>query len=490
MIASSILTAPARAFSRTPFDIIDFSEGTMRRIAIIGSGQAGLLTAHALLKAGYQVTLYSDRTPEQWLHESKPTGSATRFDLSLQFEYELGLKSWENDAPWGDGTHMTLCPVPGNRMLTLAGRLRRPFLAIDLRMQSHAWMHELTERGGNVVIESVTVDRLEQIAAENDLTVVATGKSDLTQLFERDPVRSVYDKPQRHLAMVCVKGPVMGFDGIPMLPIKHNVIGPVGEGFWIPYFHKDVGQSWNLVFEARPGGPMDRFGGLKDGESVLEVAKQVVKEFVPWDYKWLKDAELSDKHGWQVGRVTPTVRKPVGRLPSGRLVTPVGDTAMALDPIAGQGANNGNKMVRNLVECIIAHGDRAFDAEWMTTTFEKFYARHGHMTYTFNNMLLEAPTAATKDFLFAQYGSDARFDNNSGAQLLANAFVENANDPALLTPYLQDRRKMHQFIEKTTGRPWLRAVASGAMSVALEEFRQWRGLEPRHPLVHEYKVAA
>jgi 2-polyprenyl-6-methoxyphenol hydroxylase-like FAD-dependent oxidoreductase len=462
----------------------------MRRIAIIGSGQAGLLAAHALLKAGYEVTVYSDRTADQWLNESKPTGSATRFDMALQFEYELGLSSWENDAPWGEGGHLTLCPVPGNRMLTLTGRLRRPFLAIDLRLQSHAWMHDLIKRGGRLEIESVTVDRLDQIAAENDLTIVAAGRADLCRLFERDAERSVYDKPQRHLAMVCVKGPAMGFDGIPLLPVKHNIVGPLGEAFWIPYYHKDAGQSWNLVFEARPGGPMDRFLGATTGEQVLATAKQIVREFMPWDYEWLKDGELSDVHGWQVGKFPPTVRKPVGRLPSGRLVTPVGDTAMSLDPIGGQGANNGNKMVRNMVECIIAHGDRPFDAQWMTDTFEKFWARHGMATYTHNNMLLEPPTAAVKDLLFAQYGSDGRFDNTSGAQLLANAFVENNNDPAQLLPCLQDRRKMHQLIERLTGRSWIRAIAGGAIGVAVEEFRQWRGLEPRHPLVSEHKVAA
>jgi len=462
----------------------------MRRIAIIGSGQAGLLTAHALLKAGYQVTLYSDRTAEQWLHESKPTGTATRFDMALQFEYELALPSWENDAPWGEGAHMTICPTPGNRMLTLAGRLRRPFLAIDLRLQSHAWMHDLVKRGGTLVIEKVNVERLDQIAAENDLTIVATGRSDLCGLFERDAARSVYDKPQRHLAMVCVKGVAMGFDGIPLLPVKHNIIGPLGECFWVPYYHKDVGQSWNLVFEARPGGPMDRFEGITNGEQVLEVAKKLVRQFAPWDYDWLKGGELSDVHGWQVGKFAPTVRKPVGRLASGRLVAAVGDTAMTLDPIGGQGANNGNKMVRNLVECVVAHGDQPFDAQWMTDTFERFWARHGYATYTHNNMMLEPPSAAGRDILFAQYGSDGRFDNTSGAQLLANALCENSNDPAMLLPCMQDRRKMHEFIEKTTGKSWLRAVASGALGVAREEFRQWRGLQPRHPLVAEYKVAA
>ncbi|HYI02121.1 styrene monooxygenase/indole monooxygenase family protein [Hyalangium sp.] len=462
----------------------------MRRIAIIGSGQAGLLAAHALLKAGCQVTVYSDRTAEQWLNESKPTGTAMRFDMALQFEYELELPSWENDAPWIDGTHMTMCPVPGNRMLTLAGRYRRPGLAVDLRRQSHAWMLELIKRGGRIEIEKVTVDRLEQIAAENDLTVVAAGRADLCNLFERDAERSVYDKPQRHLAMVCMKGPAMGFDGIPMLPVKYNVIGPVGEVFYVPYFHKDAGASWNLVVEAKPGGPADRFEGLKSGEQVLQLVKEVVRDFLPWDYEWIRDAELSDPLGWLVGKFPPTVRKPVGRLPSGRLVAGVGDTMMSLDPIGGQGANNGNKMVRNLVDSVIAHGDQPFDAQWMTDTFERFWARHGHGGYTFTNSLLQAPPPGTRDLFFAQYGSDGRFDNYSGAQVLANAFAENTNDPAAMLPIMQDRRKMHEFIEKTTGRSWIRAVASGAMSVAWEEIRQWRGLEPRHPIVPEVKVAA
>jgi hypothetical protein len=462
----------------------------MRRIAIIGSGQAGLLAAHALLKAGYEVTLYSDRTADQWMNESRPTGTATRFDMSLQFEYELGLNSWENDAPWIDGLHMTSCPVPGNRMLTLAGRTRRPALAIDLRLQSSAWMKELINRGGRIEIEKMTVARLDQISTEYDLTVVATGRSDLCNLFERDAARSIYDKPQRHLAMMCVKGPPMGFDGIPLLPVKLNIIGQVGEIFFVPYYHKDVGASWNVVFEAIPGGPMDCFEGATSGEQVLQIAKRLARKYVPWDADWFSKAELSDSLGWLVGKFPPTVRKPVGVLPSGRIVAGVGDTVMSLDPMAGQGANNGNKMVRNLVESIVAHGDRPFDAQWMTDTFERFYARHGHATYTFVHSLLTPPTAPARDMLFAQYGSDGRFDNTSGAQRLADMFADAVNDPAAILPLMQDRQKMHEFIEKTTGKSWIRAVASGAVHVAWEELRQWRGLEPRHPLVPNFKVAA
>jgi 2-polyprenyl-6-methoxyphenol hydroxylase-like FAD-dependent oxidoreductase len=462
----------------------------MRSIAVIGSGQAGLLAGLALLKAGYQVTLYSDRTPEQWLTESRPTGTALRWDAALQFEYELGLNSWENDAPWIDGIHMTMCPAPGNRMLTVAGRTRRPSVAVDLRLQSHSWMLELEKRGGRIFIEKVSVERLEQIAAEHDLTIVATGRSDLCALFERDAERSVFDKPQRHLAMACLKGPALGFDGIPLIPVKFNLIGNVGEIFFVPYHHKDVGASWCVVIEALPGGPLDRFQKVTSGEQLLPLVKEAVREYAPWDADWIRKAELSDSLGWLVGKFPPTVRKPVGRLPSGRLLAGVGDTVMSLDPIFAQGANNGNKMVRNLVESIIAHGDKSFDAQWLTDTFETFWNRHGYATYTMTNMMLKEPTLGMKELLFAQYGSDGRFDNTSPEQQLANFFADCVNDPASTLPLLQDRRKVHQLIEKATGRSWIRSVASGAMSVAWEEFRQWRGLEPRHPLVAEYKVAA
>jgi hypothetical protein len=463
----------------------------MRRIAIIGSGQAGLLAAHALLKSGYEVTLYSDRTAEQWLTESRPTGTATRFDMSLQFEYELGLNSWENDAPWTDGAHMTMCPAPGNRMLTLAGRMRRPCLSIDLRLQSHAWTLELMKRGGQVIVEKVTPARLDEISSKNDLTLVATGRSDLSKIFERDPVRSVYDKPLRNLAMMCVKGPpAQGFDGIPLLPVKNTLIGGVGEIIWVPYYHKDVGASWNIIVEAIPGGPMDVFQGFTSGEQVLEAATKMIRTYTPWDAERMRNAELSDPLGWLVGKFAPTVRKPVGKLPSGRLVMPLGDAAMSMDPIGGQGANNGNKMVRNLVDSVVARGELPFDAEWMTDTFERFYARHGEATFAFSHSLLGPPPPAVRDLFFAQYGSDGRPDNVSGPQLLANAFVDTLNDPAILMGLAKDRRKMHEFIEKVTGRSWIRSVASGAMGVAWEEFRQWRGMEPRHPTVREHKVAA
>jgi hypothetical protein len=182
--------------------------------------------------------------------------------------------------------------------------------------------------------------------------------------------------------------------------------------------------------------------------------------------------------------LAPTVRKPVGRLPSGRIVTPLGDTAMALDTVGGQGANNGNKMARNLVESIIARGDQPFDAEWMTETFERFYARFGGITNIFNNLLLEPITTAGKQLLIAQYGSDGRARGSSGQQRIADAFIENFNDANVLTGALLDTGKARAVIKEKTGNSWPLAVTRGALGVAKGQFRQKLGRDPGHPAVH------
>src|ERR1700761_8807711 len=118
---------------------------SMRKIAIIGSGLAGLVAAHGVRRAGHEVTLYSDRTAEQWLRESRPTGAAARFEGALAHERSLGLDHWEHLAPKGRGVQLSFCPKTGNRLVTLSSRFSGGsyFQAIDLRLQSHRWMRDL-----------------------------------------------------------------------------------------------------------------------------------------------------------------------------------------------------------------------------------------------------------------------------------------------------------------------------------------------------------
>src|SRR5690242_12415367 len=131
----------------------------MRSISIIGSGQAGVLAAHGLLRAGHDVTLYSDRSPEDWLERSRPTGTAVRFVRSLAYERALGLDHWHQVAPPMDGLKVTICSHPGKQVLTLHGRFPVAPLAIDVRLQSARWMRDFQRAGGRLVIEKVTAGR-------------------------------------------------------------------------------------------------------------------------------------------------------------------------------------------------------------------------------------------------------------------------------------------------------------------------------------------
>ena len=70
-------------------------------------------------------------------------------------------------------------------------------------------------------------------------------------------------------------------------------------------------QSWSLVFEAKDDGPFDRFREVKSGQQVLDRAREVVKDMTPWDYDWMKDAELCAENSWLVGSfVLPTTMHP------------------------------------------------------------------------------------------------------------------------------------------------------------------------------------
>lgn len=443
----------------------------MRRIAVVGSGITGLVAAHGLLKSGYAVTVYSDRTADEWLNSSRPTGTAARFEQALAYERELDLNFWDDVAPGGEGVYLTFCPSLHNPLITLLGRFEKPFQAVDVRLQSARWMVELERRGGEIVIGKIAPNDLESLAAQHDLVIVAAGRADLCQLFARDDQRSVYDSAQRQLAMVITTGGPLRFTGVPMLPVRFDFLGTDGEIFFVPYFHKDAGVSWNILIEAKSGSRLDRFRDLKSGEDVLRTLKAVVGELFPWDEPFVRNMHLADPLGWLTGQVVPTVRRASAMLASGKAIAALGDTAISYDPIAAQGANSGVKQARHLVSRIIARGSEAFDRAWIDETFELFYAGHAQHAYRFSQILLEPIPAPGRELLIAQYGSDGRADNSSGAQRIANAFVENFNDPTLMTAAFQDMAAARAIIARHTGGRWLRTGIRGRARVAKNQLR-------------------
>jgi hypothetical protein len=441
----------------------------MRKIAVVGSGQSGLLAAHGLLRRGYQVELYSDRTPDEWLERGRPTGTAVRFARSLAYERELGLDRWHKEAPKMEGLRVTICSAPAKPFLRLSGRFAVSPLAIDLRLQSAEWLRELERRGGKVVFEKLSSERIDEVAQKSDLTIVATGK-DGGAFFARDAKRSPCDAPVRHLAMVNCDGPSMRFADVPFLAAKFTVFEQLGECYWTPYWHKDGRPLWNLVFEAKPGTPYDRFQQARSGDDVLRIGKEVIREMMPWDAGWIDGATLADPNSWLVGAVAPTVRNPVGSSPSGRPIVPLGDAYMAFDPLGAQGANIGNRLAQSLVEAIAERGSEQFDAAWIRRTYDAFYDRWGGPAMRWTHLLLEPMGPAARYMLLAQQGADGS-DAHSVKQRLADAFAENFDNPAALADTLRDLAKTRRWVSEVMGGRADWEAAKGLFAVGARQLK-------------------
>jgi hypothetical protein len=155
---------------------------------------------------------------------------------------------------------------------------------------------------------------------------------------------------------------------------------------------------------------------------------------------------------------------------------PLGDAAMSLDPIAAQGANLGNKQVCHLAAAIAANPEAAFDAAWMTATFEEFWADHGEPTVTLNNTFLAPMTPAGRLLMISQAGSDGVSDTPT--QRIADALFENFVDPRRNTDAFVDTRAARRLVAELTGQSWPRAFLTGALRVGSGQLRRMFGATP------------
>ncbi|HSN88048.1 MAG TPA: styrene monooxygenase/indole monooxygenase family protein [Thermoanaerobaculia bacterium] len=361
----------------------------MRKIAIVGAGQAGMVLAFGLLDKGYDVTVLESRTAEQIEH-GPILSTAMVFDQQLDTERRLGLHVWEGEAPVCNGMHATLRLPNGDIVLQVQGGLDETCQGVDARIKSSAWMRQFERRGGRLEIATVDPARLDHLAEAHDLVVVASGKGQLRDVFARDPERTLFDGPPRRLAALILKN-VHEWEEVPYTPLKFQFCMDAGDYFAIP-FYSWSGPCRGVVFEAPPGSFMDRFGEVTTGEQALATAKAIIRELTPQDWPNYKDAELVDEGSWLKGAITPTVRKPVGRLASGRHVMALGDAAILNDPISGAGANDAVRMANRLLAGIVERGDRPFTADWMQGIFEAHYQEHGRHTMRFTKIMTEPMT--------------------------------------------------------------------------------------------------
>jgi Styrene monooxygenase A putative substrate binding domain len=404
----------------------------MRKVAIIGGGQSGLQLALGLLQNQYEVTLVSNRTPEQILC-GRVTSSQFMFHDSLQNERDLLINFWEKQCPITEGIAFTIPGPDKTKALYWEAKLDHYGQSVDQRVKFAGWMKEFAKRGGNLVIQDAGPGDVDGYSKSHDLVLVAAGKGEINRMFERDAEKSPYDRPMRALALTYVKNmvPRKAFAAV-----SFNLIPGVGEYFVFPAL-TTTGPCEIMVFEGVPGGPMDCWNDVKTPEEHLATSKWILETFMPLEGERCRDIELTDNNGILAGRFPPIVRKPICKMPSGRLVLGMGDVVATNDPITGQGGNTASRAASIYLQRILEHGNKPFDAQWMLQTFDLFWD-YAQWVAKWTNSLLVPPTPQISQLMGAASEIPAL------ARKIANGF----NYPPDYSPWWFDPAEAGNLIKR------------------------------------------
>ncbi|MEE1833573.1 styrene monooxygenase/indole monooxygenase family protein [Streptomyces sp. SP17KL33] len=410
----------------------------MRKILVVGAGQSGLQLALGLQSHGYEVTLMSNRTPDE-IRAGRIMSTQCMFDSALRHERDLDLNFWESQAPRIEGVGVSVAGPDGERAVDWVGRLRGYAQAVDQRVKMAGWMETFSRRGGQLVIHGAAVSDLDYFSRVYDLVLVTAGKGELVRMFRRDAARSPYTEPQRALAAVYVHGLGPRPEHPEFDAARCNLVPGVGELIVQPVLTTS-GRADALFWLGLPGGPLDVFGGVRDAEEQLALTLDLMKRYTPWEYARATGVEVTDPGAALTGRYTPVVRHPVGQLPSGGLALGAGDVVVANDPLTGQGANSATKCAAVYLSAILDHGDGEFDEAWMRRTFERFWRIVGPVT-KWTNTMLAPPAGHVLELVGAA----------EGLPVVADRFANGFDDPADFEGYFYDAEKTRAYLAEVTG---------------------------------------
>jgi hypothetical protein len=345
----------------------------MRKIAIVGAGQAGLQLGMELLDQGRRVTLYTDRTAQQ-VFDAPTQPVALQFEPTMQYERDLGLDFWRAyDAIKVDAFLMRIYSPEGVEQVKLRTPIAPRAQAIDLRLKYSRWMREFSRRGGELVIGEADIELLERAAASHDAVFVTAGRKAFAGLFERDAEKSRLDRPHRNLVLLYAKN--VAFD--PEVPAaRHvnaaNIIAGAGECLFYPFMYRDTTAAAVVLIEAVPGGPLDIYDRNLSIADNFDAYRAYLRQACPDIHASLADARVLEDELLQ-GAIEPVVRRPAGRLPSGKLVMALGDALIVHDPVGGQGLNAAAKAADHVARSIAADPAARFDAQWIDRVFAEYW---------------------------------------------------------------------------------------------------------------------
>jgi hypothetical protein len=404
----------------------------MRKILIVGAGQGGLQLGLSLLAVGYDVTIISARTPEE-IRAGRVMSTQCMFWPSLQIERDLGLNLWEDRAPKIVAQGLTVAASPGNAAFGFIGRWRDFAQSVDQRVKMAGWLELFEARGGKVVYHGAMTSDLAGLSSLYELTIIAAGKGELVELFDRDHSRSPYDRPQRTLAAIYVHG----MTPVPEHPepyVRITANPGLGELIYMPgYTHS--GACGILLWEAVPGGPLDCWDDRPGVQEHLDRALRLMREYAPWEYENCVNAVPTDARSALIGGYAPIVRHPIGRLSATSLVLGMADVVVANDPVTGQGSNNAARCAAVYHQAIVQHGEQPFDAEWMQRTFDAYWDYAGHVTAYTNMMLGPLPDHVQRILATA-----------AESQAVGDRFAHGYADPTDFQGWLMDPDKTDAYL--------------------------------------------
>lgn len=405
----------------------------MRKILIVGAGQSGLQLALSLQAEGYDVTVMSARTADE-IRGGWPTSTQVMFDPALNLEREYKLNLWENEAPRIPAVGVSLAPAKGTRAFHFCGPWDPYAMSVDQRLKMSEWIQLFESRDGRVIYHPVMTSDLAGLVPIYDLTLIAAGKGEIVELFDRDPVRSKYETPGRMLSAIYLHGMAEAAE-FPRGAMRINVEPGIGELFTIPALTMS-GSCRIALMEAIPGGPFDIFWDRPNPAEHLRRLRYVLAEHMPWEAELYRDCEPTDARASLSGAFTGTIRHPYAEMAPGTYVFGMADVVVVNDPIAGQGSNNAAHCAGIYLESILDRGDMAFDPAWMQATFERFWqTRAQHSTALTDALLNPLPEHAQQVL-----GAASQY------QEIATRFANLFPHPETIHDFLMDPEKALAYV--------------------------------------------
>ncbi len=408
----------------------------MKSIAIVGAGQSGLQLGFELLQKGFKVTLYAEKDANA-VFNSAPPPVPIQFAPSLHYEAELGLNFWSAyPATHIEGVRFDLYAPDGTKAFTIESALKSKAQTVDLRLKFSVWLEEFTQRGGNLIIQEADTALLEQAAQSHDAVFVATGKGELAKLFEKDTSKCLFDQPQRNIGLFYARDCQLNYRNNSASGGSFNIMPGLGELIMSPFLSKDKERIFYVMLEAVPGSALDLFDKTAQAEAQYLKVKQFLQATFPALFTMIKDSALVNNE-WLCASITPCVKKPVGKLPSGKVVMAIGDLLILNDPIMAQGLNGASKLARYLGEKMAESKHEAFTPDWINRVFEGYW-----QTAQYNNLLtaamLQGPALHQQQLLFAASQNPA----------IAQALVNGIGNAYTLWPWFGDAAEAGKFLRE------------------------------------------